>query len=58
MAVDYHCVQSVSQFLALWDQPTLLLLLVVVLNSIHLEGQGRQPPAITAQPPAAFTLEG
>jgi Leucine-rich repeat (LRR) protein len=23
----------------------------VVLNSIHLEGQGRQPPAVTAQPP-------
>jgi hypothetical protein len=45
----------------------------VVLNSIHLEDQGRQPPAVTAQPPtaqppatsclppqlpAAFTLEG
>jgi hypothetical protein len=40
----------------------------VVLNSINLEGQGRQPPAVTAQPPAtsclppqppaAFTLEG
>jgi len=56
MAVDYHCVQSVSQFLALWDQPTLLLLLVVVLNSIHLEGQGRQPSAVTAQPPAASRL--
>jgi len=28
-------------------------LLFVVLNSIHLEGQGRQPPAVTAsrQPP-------
>jgi hypothetical protein len=26
-------------------------LLVVVLNSIHPEGQGRQPPAVTAQPP-------
>jgi hypothetical protein len=25
----------------------------VVLNSIHLEGQGRQPPAVTAQPPTA-----
>jgi len=24
----------------------------VVLNSINLEGQGRQPPAVTAQPPA------
>jgi hypothetical protein len=24
----------------------------VVLNSIHPEGQGRQPPAVTAQPPA------
>jgi len=23
----------------------------VVLNSIHPEGQGRQPPAVTAQPP-------
>jgi hypothetical protein len=45
----------------------------VVLNSIYPEGQGRQPPAVTAQPPtgqppatsclppqppAAFTLEG
>jgi hypothetical protein len=44
----------------------------VVLNSINLEGQGRQPPLATAQPPAtshqlyaasrqppaAFTLEG
>jgi len=26
---------------------------VVVLNSIHPEGQRRQPPAVTAQPPAA-----
>jgi hypothetical protein len=25
----------------------------VVLNSIHLEGQGRQPPAVTTQPPTA-----
>jgi len=25
----------------------------VVLNSIHLEGQGRQPLAVTAQPPTA-----
>ena len=25
--------------------------LCVVLNSIHPEGQGRQPPAVTAQPP-------
>jgi hypothetical protein len=25
----------------------------VVLNSINLEGQGRQPPAVIAQPPAA-----
>jgi len=24
---------------------------IVVLNSIHLDGQGRQPPAVTAQPP-------
>jgi hypothetical protein len=38
----------------------------VVLNSIHLEGQGshqlsppsHQPPAVCRQPPAAFTLEG
>jgi len=28
----------------------------VVLNSIHLEGQGRQPPAVTAQPPTAQSL--
>jgi len=28
-------------------------LIFVVLNSIHPEGQGRQPPAVTAQPPAA-----
>jgi hypothetical protein len=26
---------------------------VVVLNSIHPEGQRRQPPAVTAQPPTA-----
>jgi len=25
----------------------------VVLNSINLEGQGRQPPVVTAQPPIA-----
>jgi len=46
-----------------------VVILSVVLNSIHLEGQGRQPPAsqppaVTDQPPshhwppAAFTLEG
>jgi hypothetical protein len=50
-----------------------LELILVVLNSINLEGQGRQPPAsqppavtdqppatscLPPQPPAAFTLEG
>jgi hypothetical protein len=32
-------------------QTVALKVRIVVLNSINLEGQGRQPPAVTAQPP-------